>query len=71
MFSWVLKLSMKKVQNNSRNDYVDNFEPASAFNFAKSNTFPWVIFKLFKLHRWYQIAQTIIYNFKIQGDFEN
>ena len=34
---------------------------ASAFNSTKSNTFPWVFFMYFKLHKWYQIAQSIVY----------
>ena len=32
-------------------------------NFSKSNTPPWVFFKFFKLYKWYQIAQSIIYIF--------
>ena len=32
---------------------------ASANNFAKSNTPPWVFFTFFKLCKWYQIVQWI------------
>ena len=32
-----------------------------ACNFSKSNTFPWVFFTFFELHKWYQIAQCITY----------
>ena len=30
-------------------------------NFTESNTPPWVFFTFFKLYRWYQTAQSIIY----------
>ena len=33
------------------------------FNFTKNNTPPWVFFTLFKLCKWYQIAQNITYIF--------
>ena len=36
---------------------------ASACNFSKSNTPPWVFFTFFKLHEWYQIAQSTTYCF--------
>ena len=29
---------------------------------SKSNIFTWVFFKLFKLQKWYQIAQSITYD---------
>ena len=32
-----------------------------ACNFAKRNTPPWVLFKLFKLPKWYKIVQRITY----------
>ena len=32
---------------------------ASAYNFTKSNTPPWVFFTFFKLYKWYQIAQSV------------
>ena len=31
---------------------------AETSNFTKSNTPPWVFFAYFKLHEWYQIAQS-------------
>ena len=31
------------------------------FNFTKSNTPPWVFFMIFKLYKWYQIAQRITF----------
>ena len=34
---------------------------ASAYNFTKINTPPWVFFMLFKLYQWYQIAQHTTY----------
>ena len=34
---------------------------AEACNFTKSYTPPWVFFPFFKLYKWYQIAQRIIY----------
>ena len=34
---------------------------AGACNFTKHNTPPWVFFTFFKLHKWYQIAQSISY----------
>ena len=37
---------------------------ASAYNFIKINTPPWVFFTLFKLHKGYQIAQRTIYKKK-------
>ena len=33
-------------------------EELKACNFTKSNTPPWVFFVIFKLYKWYQIAQT-------------
>ena len=34
---------------------------AVAWSFTKSNTSPWVFFTFFKLSKWYQIAQRIMY----------
>ena len=34
---------------------------ASACNFTKVNTPPWVFFTFLKLYKWYQIAQRITY----------
>ena len=34
---------------------------ASACNFTKINTLPWVFFMFFKLYKWYQIAQRTTY----------
>ena len=34
---------------------------ALACNFTKSNTPPWALFTLFKLYKWYQIAQSVSY----------
>ena len=34
---------------------------AKACNFTKSNTPPWTFFTFFKLHIWYQLAQSITY----------
>ena len=31
-------------------------------NFSKSNTPPWVFFTFFKLYKWYQTAQHIMYS---------
>ena len=36
---------------------------ASACNFTKNNTLPWVFFTLLKLYEWYQIAQSATYYF--------
>ena len=36
---------------------------ASACNITKTITPPWVFFAFFKLHKWYQIAQSIVYVF--------
>ena len=33
----------------------------SACNFTKSNILPWVFFTSFKLNKWYQFAQSILY----------
>ena len=32
---------------------------ASAYNFTKINTPPWIFFMFFKLYKWYQTAQRI------------
>ena len=34
---------------------------AEAYNFTKSNTFPYVFFTFLKLNEWYQIAQSMPY----------
>ena len=34
---------------------------ASACNFTKNNTRPWVLFTFFKLYKWYQILQSLSY----------
>ena len=34
---------------------------ASAYNFTKSNTSPWIFLTFFKLYKWYQIALSISY----------
>ena len=35
---------------------------AKACNFTESNTPPWVFFTFLKLHKWYQISQSILYS---------
>ena len=40
---------------------------ASACNFTKSNTPPWVFFMFFQLYKWYQIAQSVILNYSIHN----
>ena len=35
---------------------------ASFCNFAKNNTFPWVFFTFFKLHKWFKIDQKVSYS---------
>ena len=37
---------------------------ASACNFTKINTPPWVFFTCFKLYKWYQIAQRTTTNWR-------
>ena len=37
-------------------------EELKACNFTKSNTPPWVFFVIFKLNKWYQITQNILYD---------
>ena len=41
-------------------NYVQKLQ-ASTFNFTKSNTPPWVFSTFSKLHKWYQITQSISY----------
>ena len=33
-----------------------------AYNFTKCIILPWVVFTIFKLYKWYQIAQSVTYN---------
>ena len=35
----------------------------SGRNFTKSNTSPWVLFRLLKFYQWYQVVQSITYLF--------
>ena len=35
---------------------------AEACDFTKSNTAPWMFFLFFKLNRWYQVTQSIIFS---------
>ena len=39
---------------------------ASACNFTKSNTPPWVFFTIFKLYKWYQIVPSVSLNLKTE-----
>ena len=36
-------------------------------NFTKSNTPPWVLFKFFKLYKWYQIARSVTFKSEIEN----
>ena len=50
----------------SRSKFCNKWKLSQAYNFPKSNIFPWVFFTFFKLHKWYQIVQRITvwgYNF--------
>ena len=40
-----------------------NVKNTHGHNFTKSNTSPWVFLTFFKLYKWYQIAQRIIFTF--------
>ena len=51
----------KREKHRWRNVTFSNF--ASACNFTKRSTPPWVFFIFFRLHNWYQIAQPIHLNF--------
>ena len=46
---------------NVKNTHGGVFLLVKACNFTKSSIPPWVFFTLFKLYKWYQIAQNITY----------
>ena len=54
-------VQLKNVKNTHRGALILVKLQASACNFNKSNTPPWVFFTFFKLCKWYQIAQRITY----------
>ena len=52
-------------------DALHNLVPfASACNFSKINTPPWVFFMFFKLYKWYQIAQRTTFVNPFCPDFQ-
>ena len=60
---WNHFYSLKNVRNTHRGVLLLVKLQASACNFTKSNTPPWVFFTFFKLYKWHQIAQRITVNF--------
>ena len=68
---WHHLYNLKNVKNTHGGVLILVKLQASACNFTKSNTPPWVFFRFFKLYKWYQIAQSVSYintsNMKAQG----
>ena len=54
---WYHLYNLKNVKNTHGEVLVLVKLQALACTFTKSNTPPWVFFTLFKLYKWYQIAQ--------------
>ena len=52
-------VQFKKRENTDRGVLIFAKLQASACNFTKINTPPWVFFTFLKLYKWYQIAQRI------------
>ena len=59
--TWYYLYNLKNVKNTHEGVLILVKLQASACNFTKINTPPWVFFTFFKLHKWYQIAQRITY----------
>ena len=58
---WYHFYNLKNVKNTRGGVLILVTLQALACNFTKINTLPWVFFTLFKLYKWYQIAQRITY----------
>ena len=56
-------VQFKKSEKHSWGELILVKLQASVCIFTKINTPPWVFFTFFKLHKWYQIAQRITYEF--------
>ena len=56
---WYHMYNLKNVKNTHRGVLVLVKLQAEVCNFTKINTPPWVFFMVFKLYKWYQIAQRI------------
>ena len=56
---WYYFYNLKNVKNTHGGVLVLVKSQASACNFTKLNTPPWVLFTFFKLYKQYQIAQRI------------
>ena len=58
---WFHLCNLKNVKNTHGAVLILVKLQASACNFTKINTLPWVFFTCFKLCKWYQITQRITY----------
>ena len=70
---WYHLYSLKNVKNAHRGVLILVKLQASACNFTKGNTLPWVL-TFFKLNKWYQIAQHITIDsgfFHVQAESRN
>ena len=56
---WYLLHNLKNVKSTHGGALILVNLQAEAFNFTKISAPPWVCFTLFKLYKWYQIAQRI------------
>ena len=63
--------NLKNVKNHHGQVFLFVKSQASAFNFTKSKTLPWVFFTFFKLYKWYQIAQRITYSVCLHSEFSH
>ena len=64
---WCHLYNLKNVKNTHGGVLILVKLQASPCIFTKIITPPWVFFTLFKLHKWYQIAQRTTYNFSFEN----
>ena len=64
---WYDLYNLKNVKNTHGGVLILVKLQASACNFTKINTPPWVFFTFLKLYKWYQIAQRTTYQVKESG----
>ena len=62
---WYYLYNLKIVKNTQRGVLLLVKLQTKSCSFNKSNTFPWVFFTFFRLHKWSQIVQSVSYTFNL------
>ena len=65
---WYHLYNFKNVKNTHERVLLLVKFQAKTYNFTKRNTPPWLFFTIFKFHKWYQMAQSILYDRNFQHE---